>query len=113
MQHAAMMLVPLVPQPTRPPSPESGPEVARDSSDLEARRALREAQDREYAQAEADDLWRQSQRPGEPDTSGVDPTPGGVERATPTAPSPVDVDLVRSARTRRFAPDASGPQQGH
>ena len=107
MQHAAMLLVPLVPQPPAPQSaqpPSPGPDLgARESGGVEQRRAIRQAQDAEYAQAEAEDLQRQDCHPGT----------GEVRRADAAPPSPVDVDLVRRARARRFAPDPDDPQRGH
>ena len=108
MQHVAMLLVPLVPQmpapqSARPPSP--GPDLeASESGSEEQRRAIRQAQDAEYAQAEACDLRRRDHQPL--DT--------GEERQVDTAPpSPVDIDLVRRARARRFASDPDDPQRGH
>lgn len=78
MQHAAMLLVPLVPQPTQPPSPESGMVVTRETRDLEERRAIREAQDSEYAQAETDDLQRQHRQPEEQDAHAADLAPADL-----------------------------------
>ena len=74
MQHAAMLLVPLVPPPlvpqlARPPSPELDAATTHGSGDLEQHRAIRQAQDVEYAQAEAIDLQRQNHQMG---TSGVE-----------------------------------------
>lgn len=55
MQHAAMMVVPLVPQPTRPPSPHPAPTEDSGSSLIQAQRE-------EYQAAEDADRRRQQQQ---------------------------------------------------
>ena len=71
--------------------------------DQEQHRAIRQAQDVEYAQAEADDLQRQTHRP-DADEAG---------HTEPASPPLVDADLVRRVRTRRFALDSDDPHRGH